>query len=75
MYLEKRDPTKNMRRFYRVEVVPTLFGQYAVVRHWGRIGSKGSRLEEWFDLREDALEKMDKLGLAKQKRGYASVWR
>ena len=38
-----------MRRFYRVAIERTLFGEWALVREWGRIGNTGGqRLEAWF---------------------------
>ena len=41
IYLTKRDPEKNMARFYALDLQPTLFGGWAVVKGWGRIGSAG----------------------------------
>jgi predicted DNA-binding WGR domain protein len=35
------DPAKDMRRFYRLDVQPDLFGQWCHIRVWGRIGSAG----------------------------------
>lgn len=37
-YLEKRQPAKNMARFYRMAVLPNLFGEWTLYREWGRIG-------------------------------------
>jgi len=40
------DPTRNIDRFYVVQVLPTLFGDWTVLREWGRRGSPGTmRLE------------------------------
>lgn len=39
--LHRVDPEQNMARFYRVEMLPDLFGQVIVERRWGRIGGKG----------------------------------
>lgn len=41
--LERRDPSRNMARFYVLAIEPTLFGDMALVREWGRIGSLGRR--------------------------------
>lgn len=30
---------RNMARFYELSVEPTLFGEVALVRRWGRIGT------------------------------------
>ena len=31
-----------MARFYKIDVQPTLFGEWAAVREWGRIGRAGT---------------------------------
>ena len=41
-FLTRTDPTKKLRRFYLVRIVPTLFGEWSVVREWGRVGSPGT---------------------------------
>ncbi len=33
--LRRIDQPRNMARFYAVDVLPTLFGHWAVVRRWG----------------------------------------
>ncbi len=35
--MRRIDPGKNMRRFYAMSLQPTLFGEWAVVRSWGRM--------------------------------------
>jgi predicted DNA-binding WGR domain protein len=45
-FLTRTDPTRNINRFYVVDITPTLFGEWAVLREWGRRGSPGTlRLE------------------------------
>jgi predicted DNA-binding WGR domain protein len=39
--LYRVDPARNMRRFYRLDLQPDLFGAWCVVREWGRIGRPG----------------------------------
>ena len=39
--LRRIDPARNMARFYRVSIGPSLFGDFSVVREWGRIGTIG----------------------------------
>jgi predicted DNA-binding WGR domain protein len=39
--LHRTDPAKNMRRFFRLDVQPDLFGQWCFIREWGRIGHAG----------------------------------
>jgi predicted DNA-binding WGR domain protein len=38
-YLTRTDPARNMIWFYVVDITPTLFGEWAVLREWGRRGS------------------------------------
>ncbi len=72
-YLEKRDPARNMLRYYRVSVTPTLFGEFAMVREWGRIGQRGgSRMECWFASEEEARRSGLAMAEAKRRRGYGS---
>jgi predicted DNA-binding WGR domain protein len=40
-HLVRMDPENNTRRFYAARVQATLFGTFALVREWGRIGSPG----------------------------------
>ena len=40
--LTRSDPDLNMHRFYALDVAPTLFGGWVVVREWGRIGQSGT---------------------------------
>ncbi|WP_445223481.1 WGR domain-containing protein [Catalinimonas locisalis] len=45
-YLERHHNEKNMHRFYRLSPSPTLFGQYALIRVWGRCSDKPSFANE-----------------------------
>jgi predicted DNA-binding WGR domain protein len=36
-------PEANEWRFYRMEVCRDLFGRAVLVRHWGRLGTRGRR--------------------------------
>jgi len=72
-YLERKDPDKNMNRFYKVVVTETLFGEWALIREWGRIGSPGTVREEWFDTADLAGQAASKLRGQKQRRGYATL--
>lgn len=72
-YLERKDPAKNMNRFYKVVVTETLFGEWALIREWGRIGSAGTVREEWFDTADLAVHSAKKLVRQKERRGYLST--
>ena len=70
VHLERRARDANMARFYAVSVVPTLFGAWAVVREWGRIGASGTVREDWFPSREAAITSAEALVARKRRRGY-----
>ena len=44
MHLRRIDPDRNMARFYTMSVQPNLFGEWLLLREWGRIGS--NRIDE-----------------------------
>jgi hypothetical protein len=44
--LHRIDPARNMRRFYRLDVQPDLFGLWLLMREWGRIGRPGQTRED-----------------------------
>jgi predicted DNA-binding WGR domain protein len=54
-YLERVDPARIMLRFYAIRIAPTLFGEWAVVREWGRIGSRGRERQSWFGSAGEAV--------------------
>ena len=39
--IERVDPDANMYRFYRLRLMPDLFGGVSLLREWGRIGTQG----------------------------------
>ena len=41
MHLRRINPDRNMARFYIMSVQPNLFGEWSLLREWGRIGSAG----------------------------------
>jgi predicted DNA-binding WGR domain protein len=47
--LERLDPVRNMYRYYVIALEPTLFGDTALVRQWGRIGQQGA--SAWSSMR------------------------
>ena len=64
------DATHNMARFYRLTVELSLFGEYVVVRQFGRIGHGGNFKREFFLTREEAEAQKSRLAARKIKRGY-----
>jgi predicted DNA-binding WGR domain protein len=73
IYLERHDPARNMARFYSLTVTPTLFGEWALIREWGRIGSPGTVRELWFKTEAEAVDERRKLSRLKEKRGYVRL--
>lgn len=73
VHLRRIEPSRNMRRFYVLSVQPTLFGGTSLVRHWGRIGTKGQSMMETFDAPEEAGRAFLRLERVKRKRGYRNA--
>ena len=55
---------------YVLSIEPTLFGDSALVREWGRIGSSGQRRSELFPQPSDAHLALDTWLKRKRRRGY-----
>lgn len=70
-FLRRVDPTLNMARFYVLSLQPTLFGETSLVRHWGRIGTRGREKTEYFTRDDEAISALSKLATQKMRRGYA----
>jgi predicted DNA-binding WGR domain protein len=64
---------KAMARFYRMLIAPTLFGEWALVREWGRIGSSGSVQAELYPNAGAALLALQERTRAILRRGYVST--
>lgn len=71
--LERRDPARNMQRFYRLAVCVDLFGELLVMRHWGRIGTHGREKAERVADMAAARLRLAALEKAKRRRGYGEV--
>jgi predicted DNA-binding WGR domain protein len=70
LVLERREPSRNMARFYVLAIEPTLFGDMALVREWGRIGSLGRRRLDLHASVSSAGEALDVWLARKVRRGY-----
>lgn len=70
LYIERRDSTKNMARYYLMEISPTLFGEICLTRSWGRIGTGGQSKQHHFPREEDAVLLFLRLLRQKRARGY-----
>jgi predicted DNA-binding WGR domain protein len=41
--LHRSDSTKNLHRYYQLDVQPDLFGAWCFIRDWGCIGKRGGQ--------------------------------
>ena len=72
-HLEHLDPDQNCFRFYHLEIQPTLFGGWSLVRQWGRIGTWGRGAVNCFETRAQAEAASEKVISSKCRHGYAVV--
>jgi len=68
--LQRIDPNRNLSRFYKLDVQPTLFGECSLIREWGRIGRAGTVRVETYSSRGQADIAMISKWAQKRKRGY-----
>ncbi len=68
--LTRIDNHRNMARFYKLDIQPTLFGECSLVREWGRIGRAGTVRIETYQSRGVADLAMVANWARKLKRGY-----
>lgn len=71
--LQRVDPARNMARFYSLDVCRDLFGQWCLIRRYGRIGSRRGQVRLNAYANENAArEAFRRLRSAKERRGYHS---
>lgn len=63
-------PDRGEARFYGLEVWPDLFGRALLVRHWGRIGTKGRRRLDPHPDPGAAINALARLARARRRCGY-----
>jgi len=68
--LTRIDNRRNVARFYKLDIQPTLFGEWSFVREWGRIGRAGTVRVETHPTRGNADVAMAINWTKKLKRGY-----
>lgn len=73
LHLHRFDAARNMARFYALSLAPTLWGEVALVRRWGRIGTAGRQAIDTHPDAEAALAALHRLAGIKTRRGYTSV--
>lgn len=73
VHLAHVDPAKNKARYYKLEVQLTLFGEWAVVREWGRIGRGGTVRSTPYPSASDAEAALNRLRAINEQRGYVGT--
>jgi len=66
-------PAKNAYRFYALSLEPTLFGNVALVRRWGRIGMRGRQIIELHPDEASASRALQRHRLIRLKHGYRAI--
>jgi len=69
--LYRSNPTKNLHRYYRLDVQPDLFGEWCFIREWGRIGQAGQTRTVPFRTPAEALAALERQRRRKERKGYA----
>jgi predicted DNA-binding WGR domain protein len=67
------EPARNVARFYALMIERDLFGRTVLVRHWGRIGTRGRERSDLHENEAAAAEAMAKLAAIKRRRGYQDL--
>lgn len=70
LHLYSRDPARNRARFYALSVERDLFGDWCLIRRWGRIGQGGRMRAERFADRRGAEAAQARAARGKLRRGY-----
>jgi predicted DNA-binding WGR domain protein len=63
-------PDRGEARFCRLEVWPDLFGRALLVRHWGRVGTRGRHRLDPHPDPGAAINALARLARARRRRGY-----
>ena len=71
--LNRVDPENNLARFYFMDVSPTLFGDWVLLREWGRIGQSGQKRWDWFTDEKAALSALQGIQKQKERKGYSAA--
>ena len=62
--------TGRATKFYRLEIVPGLFGDWSLVHHWGNIDEPGETRTEWFKTETQAKQARFVAHMEKAMAGY-----
>jgi predicted DNA-binding WGR domain protein len=67
-------PVRNENRFYAMTATPTLFGDWTLIREWGRRGSPGRLRHDPHRSVGEAISALLALKRQKLRRGYQLAW-
>jgi predicted DNA-binding WGR domain protein len=70
--LERHNPTRRMHRYYRLRVERNLFGEWSLVREWGRIGQPSRRMIDLHATAQGAQAAMSARGRRNAAAGIAT---
>nr|WP_294566570.1 WGR domain-containing protein [uncultured Rhodopila sp.] len=70
--LTRSDIARNMRRYYRLDVQPDLFGAWCFVREWGRIGRAGQSRSVPYPTPDAAADALERQRRHKERKGYVA---
>ena len=70
--LHRVDQARNMRRFYRLDIEPDLFGGFLLMKQWGRIGAHGQIKAERYDDEALAATALQRQAARKKRKGYVT---
>ncbi len=70
---ESRDPAENRHRFYDLTWQPTLFGEGALVRTWGRQGQPGTTRATFYPDRARAEAEVRQVVRRRLQHGYRVI--
>ncbi len=73
MYLRCCDASLNKQRFYALVVQRNLFGEWELLREWGRIGTLGHARRDFYGSAGEALDALQLHTRSKAKRGYVAL--
>ena len=73
LVLRRIEPEQNMARSYALMIERDLFGRIILIRHWGRIGSRGRERLDEHGSEVQAAEAMGRLAAIKRRRGYRDL--
>ncbi|RAH96280.1 polymerase [Acuticoccus sediminis] len=73
LHLRCIDRSSNKHRFYALSVQRTLFGEWALVREWGRIGVSCRLRRDLYPSAGSAVDALIELSRQKTTRGYRAA--